>query len=143
MLKPADIICMPAPMTPPMPAPSGGAFWIKASAPGSLVRSVWILSGGPSLARKARMMPTAVSAVARSTPSLATRRPISSSIVPSPAPYFWHVLAILYVRLWRDKAAASKGGDCRGILVRTTRHVAKEQRSGGSDLENQADRFTF
>jgi hypothetical protein len=89
------------------------------------------------------MMPTAVSAVVRSTPRLATRRPISSSIVPSPAPYFWHVLAILYAGLWRDKAAAPEGGDCRGILVRTARHVAKEQRSGGLELGDQAGRFKF
>jgi hypothetical protein len=49
----------------------------------------------------------------------------------------------LYAGLWRDKAAAREGGDCRGILVRTARHVAKEQRSGGSNLENQAGRFKF
>jgi hypothetical protein len=49
----------------------------------------------------------------------------------------------LYVRFWRDKAATPKGDDCHGILARTAPRVAKEQRSGGSELENQAGGFKF
>src|SRR5262245_45487663 len=42
------------------------------------------LSGGPSLRRKSRIIPTAFSAVPRSTPTLATRRPTNSSMTPHP-----------------------------------------------------------
>src|SRR5215467_445450 len=85
MLSPADIIFVPAPMMPPIenPLPLSNWFASNASAPGILSMRALTLSAGPSLSRKSRIMPTDFSAALRSTPTLATRRPIKSSMIPS------------------------------------------------------------
>ena len=61
------------------------------------------LSGGPSLRRNSNMMPTAFSAASRSTPTLATRRAISSSMIPSREPHWRRVDFILNVAACDDK----------------------------------------
>src|SRR5262245_1606450 len=81
---------LPAAITPPPNMPpefgSGGADLSAASAPGNLSISARTLSAGPSFIRNCKMMPTAVAATARSTPTLATRRPINSSMAPHTTP---------------------------------------------------------
>src|SRR5450759_1410365 len=129
MLSPAAINLVPAPMRPPManmPPPASLACWawIRACAPGSLSTTACTLSGGPSLTRKSRMMPTAFSATALSTPTLATRRAINSSMIPSTLPHWRRVVAILNVVRGDDKhVALSHAQSCRCAHTLSRLHV--------------------
>src|SRR6266545_3664274 len=67
MLRPTDIMRVPAANTPPpnMPVPSsGGAAAMASWAPGILARRPWTFSAGPSFSRNCKIIPTAFWAVA-------------------------------------------------------------------------------
>src|SRR6476620_2929697 len=122
MLNPAAIIFVPAPMMPPIENPLPLSDWLdsKAFAPGILSMSAFTLSAGPSLRRKSRIMPTDFSAALRSTPTLATRRPIKSSMIPS-RPRVCGGIAFILNAVSADDKHDAVSITCSDITPRTSR----------------------